>query len=148
MQFVFFLFFCCLDLILIAINFLVQSFKMVADQMSALEQETPLIKSHVARFGAQALACEVLSLAELAEPFRNGVHYPLFLLCLQSAHRVKDKQWLVDIFNDSKINLQEMLPGKEQDCVCMHAYWGGGGIQWYKWYPVSTVSKVVSRDVA
>lgn len=97
----------------------VQSFKMVADQMSALEQETPLVKSHVARFGAQALACEVLSLAELAEPFQNGVHYPLFLLCLQSAHRVKDKQWLVDIFNDSKINLQEMLPGKEYVCLCV-----------------------------
>lgn len=140
-------FFYCLDLILIATNFLVQSFKMVADQMSALEQETPLIKSHVARFGTQALACEVLSLAELAEPFRNGVHYPLFLLCLQSAHRVKDKQWLVDIFNDSKINLQEMLPGKEQDCV--HACIGGGGRgAGHKWYPVSTVSKVVSRDVA
>ena len=84
---------------------------MVADQMSALEQETPLVKSHVARFGAQAMACEVASLAELAEPFQNGVHYPLFLLCLQSAHRIKDKQWLVGIFNDSKINLQEMLPG-------------------------------------
>lgn len=104
----------------------VQSFKMVADQMSALEQETPLVKSHVARFGGQALACDVFSLAELAEPFRNGVHYPLFLLCLQSAHRIKDKQWLVDVFNDSKINLQEMLPG---ECVrtCMHMFLVGEG---------------------
>lgn len=91
-----------------------ESFKMVADQMSDLETETPLIKSHVARFGAQALAWEVVSLAELAEPFYRGTHYPLFLLCLQAAHRIKDKPWLVSIFNQSKINLQDMLPEIDQ----------------------------------
>lgn len=91
---------------------LLQSFKMVADQMAELEQDTPLVKSHVARFGAQALVCGVATLVELAEPFHNGIHYPLFLLCLQAAHRVKDKQWLVSVFTDSKLNLQEMLPGK------------------------------------
>lgn len=91
-----------------------QSFKTVAEQMTELEQDTPLVKSHVARFGAQAVVCGVASLAELAEPFKNGAHYPLFLLCLQTAHRVQDKQWLVNIFNESKISLQEMLPGEDR----------------------------------
>lgn len=99
---------------LVTSDHFIESFKAVADQMSELEQETPLIKSHVARFGAQALACEVASLAELAGPFRKGVHYPLFLLCLQAAHRIKDKPWLVAIFNESKINLQDMLPEIDQ----------------------------------
>ena len=88
-----------------------QGFQSVAEQMTELEQEITLIKSHVARYGAQAVALDIVSLSELAEPFQGGSHYPLFLLCLQSAHRVKDKPWLVKVFNDSHVNLQDMLPG-------------------------------------
>ncbi|KAL8609080.1 hypothetical protein ACOMHN_033673 [Nucella lapillus] len=91
-----------------------QSLQIVADKVSVLEQETPLVKSHVARFGAQALAQEVVSLTELSEPFHHGAHYPLFLLCLQAAHRVRDKLWLVQVFNDSKLDLLMMLPESDQ----------------------------------
>lgn len=46
------------------------------------------------------------------EPLENGLYYPLFLLCLQQLHKLKGKQWLSTSFNESKVNLLLMLPGK------------------------------------
>ena len=83
--------------------------------MSDLETDLPLVKSHVARFGAMALTLGLVNLTDLADPLENGVHYPLFLLCLQHTHKIKDKQWLVDVFNQSKLDLQSMLPGELLD---------------------------------
>ena len=83
----------------------------MADQMPPLEQELPLVKSIVARLGALAVVHVVVGFGDMAAPFKNGLHYPLFLLCLQSAHRVNGRQWLLSAFNDSKVNLQDMLPG-------------------------------------
>lgn len=123
-----------------------ESFQTVADQMSALEQETPLVKSHVARFGAQALAKEVVSLAELSEPFRNGVHYPLFLLCLQSAHRVKDKPWLVHAFNDSKMDLLLMLPESDQKKERMLEILEDRGLSFL--FPLMRVQSELGRQIA
>lgn len=80
--------------------------------MSELETDVPLIKSIMARFGAMAITLDLVTLTDLAVPFEGGVHYPLFLLCLQNMHRIKDKEWLVDTFSRSKLNLQTMLPGK------------------------------------
>lgn len=123
-----------------------ESFRLVADQMSDLEQETPLIKSHVARFGAQAVVCGVSTLSELAEPFHNGTHYPLFLLCLQAAHRIKDKPWLVSIFNDSKINLQEMLPEIDQKKERMLEILEDRGLSFM--FPLLRVQSELGRQIA
>ena len=79
--------------------------------MGGLEAEVPLVKSHVARFGAMATIRGLVTLTELSEPFEGGVHYPLFLLCLQHMHKIKGESWLVDTFNNSKLDLQKMLPG-------------------------------------
>lgn len=82
----------------------------VLECMSELEQEIPLVKSNVAKFAAQAVGSGIITLADLAEPLQNGSHYPFFLLCLQQLHKVKDKEWLVKAFNESKIELLTMLP--------------------------------------
>ncbi len=75
-------------------------------------RQVPLVKSYLAKFAAQSVGGDVISLAELAAPMAGGRHYPLFLLCLQQLHKVRDdKSWLVSVFNKSKIDLQEMLPG-------------------------------------
>ena len=88
-----------------------QGFQMLLDQMSALEAEVPLIRSYLAKFAAMGVTEGIITLAELADPLENGAYYPLFLLCLQQIHKIKDKEWLVASFNNSKINLQKMLPG-------------------------------------
>jgi len=79
--------------------------------MSELERETPLAKSHVAQFAAAAVANGVVAISELASPLAAGFQYPLFLLCLQQLAKAKDREWLVKAFHDSKVNLQNMLPG-------------------------------------
>ena len=83
----------------------------VLENMSRLEQQDPLAKSHVAQLSAAAVSNGVITIAELASPLINGFLYPLFLLCLQQLAKVKDKEWLVKAFNDSKVNLQNMFPG-------------------------------------
>lgn len=91
--------------------FLLQGFKCVLEQMSDLETDVPLIKTYVAGCAAYAVCESIVTLQELAEPMENGTYYPLFLISLQQILKFKDKDWLVNVFNESKMDLQNMLPG-------------------------------------
>ncbi|XP_050409520.2 eukaryotic translation initiation factor 4 gamma 2, partial [Patella vulgata] len=91
-----------------------EGFKSLMDQLPELEKEVQLVKSYTARFGAMAVTKGLVSLAELAEPLENGVHYPLFMLCLQQIYKIKDKDWLLVTFTNSKLDLQTMLPELDQ----------------------------------
>lgn len=88
-----------------------QAFLNVLDQCPKIEQDVPLVKSYLAQFAARAVIAELVSVAELAHPLENGTHFPLFLLCLQQTAKLKDREWLTDIFQQSKVNMQKMLPG-------------------------------------
>lgn len=94
-------------------NFM-DAYRRLLDKLPELETDIPLVKSYAASYAAQAIAGNVICLADLAEALERGAHYPLFLICLQQMHKQKDKEWLVNIFNDSKINLQDMLPEIDQ----------------------------------
>ncbi|XP_074660578.1 eukaryotic translation initiation factor 4 gamma 2-like [Tubulanus polymorphus] len=87
-----------------------EAFSSLMDQMSDLEIDVPLVRSFVAKFAALAVTDDIVQLADLAEPMSNGAYYPLFMLCLQQIHKLKDKDWLYNVFIESKINLQSMLP--------------------------------------
>ena len=82
--------------------------------MSSLESDIPLVKSSVSKLAAHAVCKEVITLTELATPLKQGKHYPLFLLCLQQMHKIKDSDWLVKLYNDSKLELITMLPECDQ----------------------------------
>lgn len=123
-----------------------QGFKQVCNQMTDLETDIPLVKSHVARYGAMALTLGLVSLTELAEPLENGVHYPLFLLCLQHTHKIKDKQWLVDTFNRSKLNLQTMLPELDQNKERMLEILEDRGLSFM--FPLLRIQAEVGRQIA
>ena len=88
-----------------------QGFKSVLEQLSDLEVEAPLIKTYVAGYAACAVTESIVSLQELATPMEQGAYYPLFLICLQQMVSLKDREWLVNMFNESKLDLQNMLPG-------------------------------------
>lgn len=77
----------------------------------------PLVKSYLAQFAARAIIAELVSVAELAHPLENGTHFPLFLLCLQQTAKLKDREWLTDLFQQSKVNMQKMLPGNHLPVV-------------------------------
>lgn len=70
----------------------------------------PLVKSHVAGFVSHAIGDELITLKQAAEPLENGLHYPLFMLCLQCLHKNLGQIWLTDKFAESKINMMTMLP--------------------------------------
>lgn len=88
-----------------------QALMNVLDQCPKIETDIPLVKSYLAQFAARAVIAELVSIAELAHPLENGTHFPLFLLCLQQASKLKDRDWLTEHFQQSKVNMQKMLPG-------------------------------------
>ncbi|KAF3855241.1 hypothetical protein F7725_023296 [Dissostichus mawsoni] len=94
-------------------NFM-QAFLSVLDQCPKIEQDVPLVKSFLAQFAARAVMAELVSVAELAHPLENGTHFPLFLLCLQQTAKLKDREWLTDIFqlSKNKDRMLEILEGK------------------------------------
>lgn len=98
-----------------------QAFLNVLDQCPKLEGDIPLVKSYLAQFAARAIIADLMSIADLAHPLENGVHFPLFLLCLQQTAKLQDKEWLADLFQQSKVNMQKMLPGlfiSQAFCSC------------------------------
>lgn len=74
--------------------------------------DIPLVKSYLAQFAARAIISELVSISELAQPLESGTHFPLFLLCLQQLAKLQDREWLTELFQQSKVNMQKMLPGK------------------------------------
>ncbi|KAA0715340.1 Eukaryotic translation initiation factor 4 gamma 2 [Triplophysa tibetana] len=88
------------------------------DQCPKIEVDIPLVKSYLAQFAARAVIAELVSVAELAHPLENGNHFPLFLLCLQQASKLKDREWLTDLFqpeqeiDQNKDRMLEILDGK------------------------------------
>ena len=81
------------------------------EQCAKIEVDVPLVKSYLAQFAARAIMAELIGVAELAHPLENGTHFPLFLLCLQQTAKLRDREWLTDLFQLSKVNMQKMLPG-------------------------------------
>uniref|UniRef100_A0A3Q3GXE5 Eukaryotic translation initiation factor 4 gamma 2 n=1 Tax=Labrus bergylta TaxID=56723 RepID=A0A3Q3GXE5_9LABR len=94
---------------------LMQAFLSVLDLCPKIEEEVPLAKSYLAQFAARAIIAELISIADLAHHLENGAHFPLFLLCLQQMVKLKDRDWLTDLFQQSKVNMQKMLPEIDQN---------------------------------
>lgn len=92
----------------------------VLDQCPKIKEEVPLVKSYLAQFAARAIIADLVNMADLAHELENGAHFPLFLLCLQQMVKLKDRDWLSDLFQQSKVNMQKMLPG-ESMAPSLHA---------------------------
>lgn len=90
-------------------NFM-DGFRSVLEQMSELEANVALIKTYVSGFAAFAVTESIVTLQELASPMEQGMYYPLFLICLQQMLKRKDRDWVRNVFNESKMDLQNMLP--------------------------------------
>ncbi|XP_076068093.1 N-acetyltransferase 1 isoform X1 [Oratosquilla oratoria] len=84
--------------------------KQVLGQLDYLVTDIPRVKSHMASILGYAVAYNILTLSEVAEPLEGGQHFPLFLLTLQGLHKLMGKVKLTQTFNDSKVNLLNLLP--------------------------------------
>ena len=92
--------------------------------MPSLSVNVPLVKSYVAKMAARGVSNQLVTLLELSEPMNGGSHYPLFLLVLQQLYKLHGSDWVTTTFQESKINLQDMLPGMKWSilCVCLYVF--------------------------
>ena len=87
-------------------------YKELVSQLPEIENDVPRAKSFVAGLAARAVMDELSTLADLARPLEGGHQYPLFLLTLQQLHKIQatERAVLVKLFNESKVQLMNMLP--------------------------------------
>ncbi|XP_060733730.1 eukaryotic translation initiation factor 4 gamma 2b [Tachysurus vachellii] len=125
-------------------NFM-QALMNVLDQCPNLETDIPLVKSYLAQFAARAVIAELVSIAELAHPLENGTHFPLFLLCLQQVSKMKDRDWLTEQFQQSKVNMQKMLPEIDQNKDRMVEILEGKGLSFL--FPLMKLEKELLKQI-
>uniref|UniRef100_A0A6I8RMX2 Eukaryotic translation initiation factor 4 gamma 2 n=1 Tax=Xenopus tropicalis TaxID=8364 RepID=A0A6I8RMX2_XENTR len=125
-------------------NFM-QAFLNILDQCPKLEVDIPLVKSYLAQFAARAIIADLVSLSELAQPLENGTLFPLFLLCLQQLAKLGDREWLTDLFQQSKINMQKMLPEIDQNKDRMLEILEGKGLSFL--FPLMKLEKELLKQI-
>uniref|UniRef100_UPI00398EB91B eukaryotic translation initiation factor 4 gamma 2-like isoform X1 n=1 Tax=Pristiophorus japonicus TaxID=55135 RepID=UPI00398EB91B len=125
-------------------NFM-QAFLNVLDQCPKLEGDIPLVKSYLAQYAARAVISELVTLLELAQPFENGTQFPLFLLCLQQLAKLNDREWLTDLFQQSKVNMQKMLPEIDQNKDRMLEILEGKGLSFL--FPLLKLEKELAEQI-
>ncbi|KAJ8252323.1 hypothetical protein COCON_G00216350 [Conger conger] len=125
-------------------NFM-QAFQKVLDQCAKIEVDVPLVKSYLAQFAARAIMAELVSVAELAHPLENGAHFPLFLLCLQQTAKLRDRDWLTDLFQQSKVNMLKMLPEMDQNKDRMLELLEGKGLSFL--FPLLKLEKELLKQI-
>ncbi|XP_067444798.1 eukaryotic translation initiation factor 4 gamma 2a [Thunnus thynnus] len=124
---------------------LLQAFLSVLDQCPKIEEEIPLVKSYLAQFAARAIITDLVSIADLAHHLENGAHFPLFLLCLQQMVKLKDREWLSDLFQLSKVNMQKMLPEIDQNKDRMLEILEGKGLSFL--FPLMKLEKELLKQI-
>ncbi|XP_042864181.1 eukaryotic translation initiation factor 4 gamma 2-like isoform X3 [Penaeus japonicus] len=88
--------------------------KQVLGRLDDLVTDVPRVKSHMAGILGHLIASGTLPLADVAEPLEGGQHFPLFLLILQTLHKLLGKSNLTQTFNESKVNLLNLLPESDR----------------------------------
>ncbi|XP_072320773.1 eukaryotic translation initiation factor 4 gamma 2a isoform X2 [Eucyclogobius newberryi] len=124
---------------------LLQGVLMVVDQCPKIEEEVPLVKSYLAQFAARAIIAELVNLSDLAHHLENGSHFPLFLLCLQQMVKLKDREWLSDLFQQSKVNMLKMLPEIDQNKDRMLEILDGKGLSFL--FPLMKLEKELLKQI-
>uniref|UniRef100_A0A2K6KLX7 Eukaryotic translation initiation factor 4 gamma 2 n=1 Tax=Rhinopithecus bieti TaxID=61621 RepID=A0A2K6KLX7_RHIBE len=125
-------------------NFM-QAFLNVLDQCPKLEVDIPSVKSYLAQFAARAIISELVSISELAQPLESGTHFPLFLLCLQQLAKLQDQEWLTELFQQSKVNMQKMLPEIDQNKDRMLEILEGKGLSFL--FPLLKLEKELLKQI-
>uniref|UniRef100_A0A3P8X0K0 Eukaryotic translation initiation factor 4 gamma 2 n=2 Tax=Cynoglossus semilaevis TaxID=244447 RepID=A0A3P8X0K0_CYNSE len=124
---------------------IMQSFLGVLEQSPDIEEEVPLVKSYLAQFAARAIIADLSSIADLAHQLENGMHFPLFLLCLQQMVKLKDREWLTEQFQQSKVNMQKMLPEIDQNKDRMLEILEGKGLSFL--FPLMKLEKELLKEI-
>uniref|UniRef100_A0A3P9N5N4 Eukaryotic translation initiation factor 4 gamma 2 n=1 Tax=Poecilia reticulata TaxID=8081 RepID=A0A3P9N5N4_POERE len=101
-------------------NFM-QAFLSVLDLCPKIELDVPLVKSYLAQFAARAVMAE-----------------------LQTA-KLKDREWLTELFQQSKVNMQKMLPEIDQNKDRMLEVLEGKGLSFL--FPLLKLEKELLKQI-
>ncbi|XP_071551086.1 eukaryotic translation initiation factor 4 gamma 2 isoform X1 [Panulirus ornatus] len=99
---------------LVNVDRLFDGVKQVLGKLDDLVTDIPRVKSHMAGILGYLVGSGTLALADVAEPLEGGQHFPLFLLTLQTLHKLQGKSALTQTFNESKVNLLNLLPESDR----------------------------------
>lgn len=124
---------------------LLQGFLSVLDQCPKIEEDVPLVKSFLAQFAARAIIADLMNISDLAHQLENGSHFPLFLLSLQQMVKLKGREWLSDLYQQSKINMLKMLPEIDQNKDRMLEILEGKGLSFL--FPLMKLEKELLKQV-
>jgi len=91
-------------------NQTLDAFRGVINGMNEREKTIPKVTTHVASLLSRAMSKKICKLTDIANYTDNGQHYPLLLLVFQQLHKNIGEDALVEMFNNSKINLMSNLP--------------------------------------
>ncbi|TNN42347.1 Eukaryotic translation initiation factor 4 gamma 2 [Liparis tanakae] len=122
-----------------------RAFLRVLDRCPDIEPDVPLVKSYLAQFAARAVIAELVGVAELARPLEDGAHFPLFLLCLQQAARLRGREPLAELFRQSGVDMQKMLPEMDQNKERMLEILEGRSLGFL--FPLLTLEKELLRQI-
>ena len=103
------------------------------------------MKSYLAQFAARAIISELVSISELAQPLESGTHFPLFLLCLQQLAKLQDREWLTELCQQSKVNMQKMLQEIDQNKDRMLEILEGKGLSFL--FPLLKLEKELLKQI-
>lgn len=90
------------------VNTVIDGFKSLINGMA--ESTVPRIATLVASLLCRAVNSKLCKISDIGTFCENGQHYPLLLLVLQQLHKTIGKPALIELFNESKVNLITTLP--------------------------------------
>ncbi|KRT81371.1 hypothetical protein AMK59_5561 [Oryctes borbonicus] len=91
-----------------------ETFKLLCNVLEERENEITKVMEASSVLFSSAVSRELVTLSDIANLTDNGVHYPLFLLVLQRLHKTMGKTELIQVFNNSRINLLSHLPENDR----------------------------------
>nr|CAB3241846.1 eukaryotic translation initiation factor 4 gamma 2 [Phallusia mammillata] len=89
------------------------------EKFKDLESDFPRIKSLMASLLSHAMSHDIITLDEIAKGLEGGYHFPLFLLMLQHLTKIHGRDWLSNVFTESKVEMLKMMPEVSQNKASM-----------------------------
>uniref|UniRef100_F6R3K6 W2 domain-containing protein n=1 Tax=Ciona intestinalis TaxID=7719 RepID=F6R3K6_CIOIN len=103
------------DTKLLSTDLIEEGLQMFFEKLSKLETSVPRSKSITASLLARLILSDLATLHGIAELLHSGYHFPLFLLTLQQLVKLNDKDWLLAMYKQSKVDMLNLMPEVSQN---------------------------------
>ena len=80
--------------------------------LKGIDREKDMDTSLVPSLLAYCVINDVISLANLSVLFEDGAYFPVFFVILQDTYRIGGKDWLMEAYKKSNVDVKTLLPGE------------------------------------